>query len=248
MLHTTNWELSRRWKRQIGTRKLLPSRRPRHAAGVGFLCQGWQPQSFVELSRLLVVAVYDIKTTDGVSKVRVAGYRPQITPEGVDWLGAKSAVFWKDLLLRPKPFAKGQRIDTRSALLKLALRLEHRVEQGERHPRRVDGTMLRFPRLWAGFRRSVFHAVEASGPEIKALSDKFGLPLRSMAAKFVREHDGLTLLPASWVNEDLHRATTMFAETTMLAYRQAVPLSQFANGIIPGLAWHRSQMPSLLRH
>jgi len=203
---------------------------------VGFLCQGWQPQAFVELSRLIVVAVYDAGKTEGVPTIRVAGYRPQITPTGVEWCSAKSVVLWKDLSLRPKPFAKTQRIDLRSrVLLQLALRLEHRIEQAERHLRRIERSTLQLPRLWAGYRRSTAQSVEASGPEIEALCSKFGLTRRAMAAKFQQEHDGLVLLPVSWVAEDLHRATTVFAETAGMARRQATPLSFLKSGIATSL-------------
>jgi hypothetical protein len=228
MQSPNSWELRRRWQSQIGAKKLLPTRRRRHTAGIGFLCQGWRPQEFVELSRLIIVAVYDSKTAEGTSAIRVAGYRPQVTSEGVEWCCAKKAILWKDLLLRPKPFAKTQRIDLRSgSLLQLALRLEHRIEQAERHPRRIERTTLRFPRLWAGFRRSDFHSVESNGPEIEALCDKFGLTRQSMTDKFVREHDGLMLLPAFCVADALHSAKAVFAEISRMPYRQAIELSSF---------------------
>lgn len=237
MLFTTNWELRRRWHRQIGAKKLLPSHHLRHAAGVGFLCQGWRPQGFVELSRLIVVAVYDLRTADGDSKIRVAGYRPQVTSERVDWIGGTKAVFWKDLLLRPKAFSKGQRLDLRgSALLQLALRLEHRIQQAERHPRRIEKNTLQFPRLWAGFSRSISNSIEPNGPELEALCSKFGLTREAMSAKFKQELDGLVLLPATWIVEDLHRATTTFAELAGIPSRQAARSAVLRKGITTDLA------------
>jgi hypothetical protein len=154
--------------------------------------------------------------------VRVAGYRAKLADRDVQWGGAENHRLLKDLALLPKPFAKGLRIDSRNTgLLQLALRLDHRIQQALHHEQRISRQQLRLPRLWAGYGPSIADQLVGEGEEFKTLCQKFGMPADAMLAKFRRDQDGLALLPADWVADDLHRATALFAELSSLPARQA---------------------------
>lgn len=232
-MQTTSWELQRRWRQQISWRNPL-RRTLREAAAVGFLADRWRPTQFIQIGQLTTLAVYDERTRNGALVIRVIGFRPAVTETGVHWMPSNNMVLRKNLGLRPRPFAKGSIIDLRSReLLGLALRLDHRIQQSQRHPRRIEQTELRMPRVWAGFRRSVVDSVTPQGPSFAALCNKFDLPPTAMAAKFKREHEGLVLLPADWTLEDLGRATAVFAEVAGMARRQAVTTQEVVMHVRP---------------
>ncbi|MBL9165991.1 MAG: hypothetical protein JNL18_24935 [Planctomycetaceae bacterium] len=205
----------------------------RCAAAVGWMLDCPRTGDFVEMSRLAIVVVQDEYFDGGRTAVRVVGYRPEVIANGeIQWFSSTNTLFRKDLMLRPQPFARGMRIDLRSAqLLALAMRLDHRIEQAKSHPQRLRQATMKMPAVWAGFHRSVADGVIGCGPEFEALCAKFGMNPQAMLAKFRREHDGLVLFPLRWVNDDLGRATAMFAEVAQFPTRQAVPTQLIANAI-----------------
>lgn len=233
MYAVTGHELRRRWCKQMGVRAASRVPRPlRSAAAVGWMLDCPRTCDFVEMARLAIVVVRDEYFHGGRTAVRVVGYRPAVADGEIQWFSSTNTLFRKDLLLCPQPFARGMRIDMRSAqLLALALRLDHRIEQAKSHPQRLRQATLKMPAVWAGFHRAVADSVIGSGQEFESLCGKFGMDRQAMLAKFRREHDGLVLFPFQWVNDDLGRATALFAKVAGFPTRQAVPTQLIANAI-----------------
>jgi hypothetical protein len=177
---------------------------------------------FVEIERLLLVAVYDETYAPGRTAIRVLGCRGKRIPHGVQWGGIECSDIYKNLALMPRPGARHQRIDLLdTALLHTALRLHHRIDQALRYQPNIATRTLRLPRLWAGFRARDTNDLSGSGPEFEGLCEKFGMPAALMFAKFKREYHGLHLYPIEWTGHYLERATAVFAQMANLSQRQA---------------------------
>jgi hypothetical protein len=134
--------------------------RPRDGAALGFRFRG---RPLAALHQVTTILVYDEAVGSGRTMVHLTGYRPQVTPAGVDWTA--EVAFQKTLTLTPRPFARGERIDSRwQGLLELGLRLDQRLQQAQRHPERLRRTPLRWPRLWAAFSPATAAKVQGQSP------------------------------------------------------------------------------------
>ncbi|QDT71750.1 hypothetical protein [Lacipirellula limnantheis] len=220
MIATNDNELRRRWRRQVSSRSIYcPGRAPREGVALGFLIDGWRRDELVELRRLTTIVLFDERAANGRTSIRVLGYRPELVGQEILWTGPQALRLRKDLALPPRPLATGRRLDSRRRdLLELALRLDHRLSQAQRRLERLRHTEPRFPRVWAGFRPSVADQLISDAEQ----SPGNQLDLASLLAKLRREQDGLSLLPADWIGDDLPRATALFAEQSGLPARQAI--------------------------
>ena len=214
-------ELRRRWRRQLAGRSYGGrSSRPRDGAALGFRVR---VGPLAALSQVTPVLIYDEASSDGRTHVQLVAYRPQLTSAGVDWTG--EIAFEKTLSLTPRPYARGRRLDSRwHGLLELALRLDHRLEQAQRHPERMRQTPVRWPRLWASFTAAAAEQVEGQGDEFAALCRKFDLSPAAMLAKFQRPWQGGVLLPADWVGTS---GDSLWADLAGVPARQALPMEAF---------------------
>src|SRR5690348_2055556 len=122
--------------RLVRWRSLIPSRwrfstasSPREIAALGFLINGWEPAQYVELSKLLLVVLYDEQRESRRLALRLCGYSAKIVPHGVQWGGPSQRRFCRDLALVPFAGAKRSRIDLSSgSLLDLAFQMEARIQ------------------------------------------------------------------------------------------------------------------------
>ncbi len=218
MIATNDNELRRRWRRQVSSRSIYcPGRAPREGVALGFLIDGWRRDELVELRRLTTIVLFDERAANGRTSIRVLGYRPELVGQEIVWTGPQAQRLRKDLALPPRPLATGRRLDSRRRdLLELALRLDRRLSQAQRRLERLRYTEPRFPRVWAGLRPNVADQLIDDAEQLP--SDQLAPPL----ARFRREQDGLSLLPADWIGDDLPRATALFAEQSGLPARQAI--------------------------
>ncbi len=233
-------ELCRRWRRQIAARHERPSARwPREVGALGFLVDGGRNNALVELSKVLLVVVYDENFGRRFPVIRLRGFRASRVKHGVLWGGSENARLRKDLSLCPRPDAKGVRVDSRhTELLELALRLDHRIDQAVRFQPSAYNRRFRLPRLWAGFSQSMAATLRGEGPEFETLCQQFGLPREVMFEDFQRRQDGLTLYPMEWVSDQMKGSLAIFAELEGVPRRQIFPLKEF-----PGdLAGHQGAM------
>jgi hypothetical protein len=168
----------------------------------------------VPLDGLMTVVLFD----DPDQGVQLRGYRPRLVGDAVDWMA--DVVLRKSLSLSPRPYARGRRLDGRwKTLWELALRLDHRLQQAQRHRRRIEQTPIRWPRLWASFSPDAAERLTGQGDELSALCRKFDLPPQAMLAKFRRTGTGKVLLPARWVKET---GEATWADTSQLPQRQVI--------------------------
>ena len=227
-------DLLRRWRRQIAARQLRPAAHwPRDVGALGFLVDGGRAGELVELSKVLLVVVYDQHIGRRFPAIRLRGLRASRVEHGVLWGGAENARLRKDLSLCPRPGAKGMRVDSRhTELLELALRLEHRIDQAVRNQPSTHNRRFRLPRLWAGFSHRGATALHGEGPEIEALCQRFGMSRDSMFENSQRLQDGLTLYPMDWVSNQLDFSLALFAELAGLPRRQIFPLSKFPRDLV----------------
>jgi hypothetical protein len=150
--------------------------------------------------------------------VQLRGYRPRLVGDAVDWMA--DVVLRKSLSLSPRPYARGRRLDSRwRSLWELALRLDHRLQQAQRHLRRIEQTPIRWPRLWAAFSPEAAEQLTGQGDELSALCRKFDLPPQAMLAKFQRVVGGQVLAPADWVEE---QGDSVWADVSRLPTRQVL--------------------------
>ena len=214
--HTSPTELRRRWRRQLARRSYGDRQsRPRDGAALGFRIRGGP---LVRLNQVTPLLVYDQESTSGRTLVQLIAYRPRATSAGVDWTA--EVAFEKTLSLMPGPRARGRRIDCRwQRLLELALRLDHRLEQAQRHPQRLRHTPVRWPRLWTALTPEAAACAEGQGEEFAALCRKFDLAPAAMLAKFQRPWQGSVLLPAEWVD---HAGDALWADFSGVPTRQAL--------------------------
>jgi len=207
-------ELRRRWRRQIGIHAFQQSaRRPREGAALGFYYPD-KGSKLVPLDCLRTVIVFD----DPDLGVQLRGYRPRLVGDAVDWTA--DVVLRKSLSLSPRPYARGRRLDSRwQSLCDLALRLDHRLQQAQRHLRRIEQTPIRWPRLWAAFSPEAAERLTGRGDELSALCRKFKLSRRSMLTKFSRAIGGRTLVPKNWVDQP---GDSVWADLSGVTPRQAI--------------------------
>ncbi|BBO35229.1 hypothetical protein PLANPX_4841 [Lacipirellula parvula] len=210
---TSSASLRRRWRRQIGVHAFSRyERHPREGAALGFHYHT-NGSKLVPLHRLTTVIVLD----EPDRGVQLVGYRPRLAGNSVDWTA--EVVMLKSLSSCPRPYARGRRLDSRwRSLLELALRLDHRLQQAQRHLRRMEHTTIRWPRLWSAFSLEAAEHITVRGEELSALCGKFGLPPKAMLIKFKRLVGGQVLLPADWIEE---QGDSMWVELSGVPPRQA---------------------------
>jgi len=227
-------ELLRRWRRQIAARHLRPAARwPRDVGALGFLVDGGRAGPLVELSKVLLVVVYDQRIGRRFPAIRLRGLRATRVAHGVLWGGAENARLCKEPSLCPRPGAKGIRVDSRHAeLLELALRLDHRIDQAVRNQPSTYNRRFRLPRIWAGFTHGSAAALHGEASEFEALGRRFGVSRDSMFENFKRRQDGLTLYPMDWVSNQLDGSLALFAELEGLPRRQIFPLSKYPGDLV----------------
>jgi hypothetical protein len=225
-------ELQRRWRRQIAARQSRqPGPRRRDVGAIGFLVDGGRASGLVELSRVLLVVVYDAPDRRRRSTIRLCGYRARCCEHGVLWGGPRNVQFSKDLSLCPRPGARGMRVDSRrTGLLELALRLDHRIDQAMRLQPSAHNRQFRLPRVWAGYDRSRAAKLCGDGPEFEDACRWLGMTREATLQKFRRSQDGLTLFPMDWVSGELDGSTALFADVEALPRRQLFQLGEHADG------------------
>ncbi len=211
--------LRRRWRRQIGVHAFSRyERRPREGAALGFYYHA-NGSKLVPLHRVTTIVVFD----DPDRGVQLVGFRPRLVGNSVDWTA--EIVMRKSLSSCPRPYARGRRLDSRwRSLLELALRLEHRLHQAQRHLRRMEQAPLRWPQLWSAFAADAAEGLKGSGEELLGLCDRFGISPQAMLTKYRRVHEGRILLPFSWVERHNAAIWTDFAGVPMRQVcRKATP-------------------------
>ena len=210
-------DLRRRWRRQIGVHAFKQqARRPREGAALGFYYSA-NGSKLVPLDSLMTVVLFD----DPDLGVQLIGYRPRLVGDAVDWTA--DVVLRKSLGLSPRTYARGRRLDSRwRSLWELALRLDHRLQQAQRHLRRIEQTPIRWPRLWSAFSPAAAEWLTGQGEELLALCRKFDLSPQAMLAKFQRTIAGKMLLPTDWVERD---GESVWADFAGVPSRQACDLT-----------------------
>ena len=184
-----------RWHRRFGGKRRNLAQ-PRPLAALGYLVNGPVVDGLVEIENLVIVVLYDEPTNTGRLALRLAGYGGVRMPWGVAWGGPEQSKFFKDLLLRPIPGARGLRLDAeRTRLLELALQMERQLQRHSRCPWFLRRRRLELPRLWAGFRASAVADVTGDGPELTAEIRRTGRPAGRLLQEARRMHEGLTLFP-----------------------------------------------------
>ncbi len=141
-----------RWQHRFAGRRRTRAQ-PRPLAALGYLVNGAVMDGLVEIENLVLVVLYDEAMDSGRRALRLAGFGGARMPWGVTWGGPDQSRFFKDLLLRPIPGARGLRLDaSRTKLLQLAMQLDRQLQRYSRRPCLVRRQRPRLPQLRAGFR------------------------------------------------------------------------------------------------
>lgn len=224
MIATVQPSLLARWRRQLG-RSSRRTASPRPMTAFGYLANGPALGGLIEIQNLVLVVLYDQLHADGKLSLNLAGFSGRRVPWGVQWGGALGNLFFKNLLLRPRPEARGRCIDTsRVQLLELALHLDRQLDCHKRYQRLVQGRQLTLPKLWAGFRKPLVPTITADGPELFAAAQRCGLRPNELLGKSWQDYEGLALAPLEWVSHDWQQITAVFADVAKFPDYQVVPL------------------------
>jgi hypothetical protein len=201
-----------RWRHRFDGRRRNRAQ-PRPLTALGYLVNGAVMDGLVEIENLVLVVLYDEVTDTGQLALRLAGFGGARMPWGVKWGGADQSKFFKDLLLRPIPGARGPRLDAgRTKPLQLAMQLDRQLQRYSRRPWLVRRQRLRLPRLWAGFRASLVAEVTGDGPELAAEVHRTRKAASRLLEEARRMHEGLTLYPLPWVSHHEAIASAVFAD------------------------------------
>jgi len=201
-----------RWQHRFRGRRRNRAQ-PGPLAALGYLVNGAVVDGLVEIENLVLVVLYEEATDSGRLALRLAGFGGARMPWGVMWGGPDQSKFYKDLLLRPVPGARGIRLDaSRTKLLQLALQLDRQLRRHARRLRHVRRQRPQLPRLWAGFRASVVPDVAGDGPELASEARRTGKPASRLLEEARRMHEGLTLYPLPWVSHHETLASAVFAD------------------------------------
>ena len=136
------------WRRQIGHRhRVADDRGPRPFAVVSYLLRGVDANPrFVDLRRLLLVALFDERLATGQLVTRLVGVAGTVTLDGLHFGGPDLSRLDKDLRLAPAAGGRGTRLDAaEGTLLEFALGLERFFERCARHPYFPRGRTPRLP-------------------------------------------------------------------------------------------------------
>ncbi len=220
-----------RWRRQVGRHaRRVALTRP--LAGLGALANGAVVDGLIEIHNLVLVVLYDELHDDGRLSVNVAGFSGSQVPWGVQWGGPQQNLFFKNLLLRPRPGARGRCLDaSRSQLIELALQLDRQVDRYSRYLRLAERRPLVLPRLWAGFKASQLPDVTADGPELAAAAIGSGTSPAELLRQSRRDYEGLALLPLEWTSHCWQQMTTVFANLRDFPQCQVLPLRQLPDDL-----------------
>ena len=220
-----------RWRHQVG-RHARRVALPRPLAALGALTNGAVVDGLIEIHNMVLVVVYDEMHDDGRLSVNVAGFSGVCVPWGVQWGGPQQNLFFKNLLLRPRPSARGRCLDTaRIQLIDLALHLDRQVDRYGRYLRLAERRRLVLPRLWAGFKTSQLPSVTADGPELAAAAHRTGANPTELLHHARRDYEGLALLPLEWTSHCWRQMTTVFADLQGFPQTQVLPLRQLPDDL-----------------
>jgi hypothetical protein len=213
-----------RWKHRFGGQHRNRAQ-PRPLAALGYLVNGPVIEGLVEIENFVLVVLYDAPLAAGRLALRLAGFSGARMPWGVAWGGPQQSKLFKDLLLRPLPGARGERLDAnRPRLLGLALQLERELRRRSRRRCSCRRRRLQLPRLWAGFRASVAGQITGDGPELAAEARGTGKPAGQLLEEARRTQEGLTLYPLPWVSHQAEIASAVFADLEGFPRRQVFGL------------------------
>lgn len=220
-----------RWRRQVG-RHARRMALPRPLAGLGALANGAVVDGLIEIHNLVLVVLYDELHDDGRLSVNVAGFSGVRVPWGVQWGGTQQNLFFKNLLLRARPGARGRCLDTsRAQLIELALQLDRQVDRYGRYLRLAERRKLVLPRLWAGFKASQLPEVTADGPELAVAAQRSGRSPAELLRQARRDYEGLALLPLEWTSHYWRQMTTVFADLCDFPQYQVLALRQLPDDL-----------------
>ena len=216
-------ELAQRWRRQIARqRRRRVARGSRPLAAVGYLVNGPTENRFVDIRRILFVVVHDQSRAAQRLAIRVAAYAASPVRWGVQVGGAMHIRLEKNLALAPDVEGRGQRFQaTPSAMLSLALDLDHFVERHDRHPALPRRHQPRWPRLWAAFQPAEASQVRAEGPEWQTWQRTWEGPRRNGNAPR-RTVAGLAAFPLDFVSHAWPQVVAIYADLTTIPKRQVI--------------------------
>lgn len=213
------------WDGRFGRRRRNQAP-PRPFAALGYLVDSPVVKGLVEIENLVLVVLYDEPQESGKLALRLAGFSGRRVPWGVQWGGIEGSLFFKDFLLRPRPQARGLRVEVRrESLLRLALTLDRQIERHTRYPWIARGRRLSLPGLWAGFRSAQAAQLTGDGPEWAARVQKSRQAPRDLLAERKRTYEGLTLYPLAWVSHHWQQIAAVFADLQAFPRWQVFPLT-----------------------
>jgi len=226
MIAVSQPSLLGRWWRQMGQaarREALP----RPGAALGFLSHGPAPHGLIEVHNVILVVLYDELHDDGRLTINVAGFSGIPVPWGIQWGGAQQNLFLKNLLLRPRPAARGRCLNAaRPQLLGLALQLDQGLDRFCRDPQRHAGVPWVTPPLWAGLRPQQAAELTLDGPELVAAAEQSGLSPQTLLQQSQLPYEGLVLTPLEWVSHHWRQLAAIFADLQAVQPMQAFPLHE----------------------
>ena len=228
------------WREQLGgpRRRTCP---PRPLGAMGFLPHGPVIEGLIEIEKLVLVVLHDEQDDRGRQILRLAGFSGAPIPWGVRWGGHELSKFYKNLLLQPRPGARGLRLDTASAdLLQLALQMDRDLQRHIHYGRRCKRQHLLLPRLWAGFRAAEAAMITGDGPELTAYCQRTGHSPDHMLRTCRRDYFGLALYPFPFVSHHWQKAVEVFADLERFPWRQIFPLENLPDDLVgcQGVAEH----------
>lgn len=231
MTAVTQSSLMTRWQHRF--RRCRHKRaQPRPLAALGYLVHGAVLDGLVEIENLVFVVLYDEVTDSHPLALRLAGFGGARIPWGVTWGGPDQSKFFKDLLLRPVPGARGLRLDAgQTRLLQLAMQLDRQLQRYSDRPWLVRRQRPQLPRLWAGFRGSVAPGVTGDGPELASEVRRTGKAACRLLEEARRMHEGLTLYPLPWVSHHEPIASAVFADLESVPRWQVFRLGALPEGL-----------------
>lgn len=220
-----------RWRRQLG-RHARRNALPRPLAALGYMSNGAVVDGLVEIENLILVVLYDEMQDSGRLSVTVGGYSGSRIPWGAQWGGPEHSLFLKNLLLRPRPQARGRCLDaSRTQLLELSLQLDRQVDRYTRYLRLPKRRAFVLPRLWAGFKACQLAGVTADGPELMSAAQRSGQSPEELLQLARRDYEGLALLPLEWTSHCWERMTAVFADLCDFPRRQVAPLENLPDDL-----------------
>jgi hypothetical protein len=224
MIASTNNPLIDKWSGRFARRR--HSNEPRPLAALGYLTHGVAADGFIELSKFVLVLLFDAPANKGASWLRVCGVGGQPIPWGIYWGGRQRNKFLKNLSLKPLIGAGGRRIDADDVgLLQLSLALDHELDRRMRNRCLPVQKSVRLPKVWAGFRPGECRNITGGGPELADHSRRKGRSMSVLLRDARRDHCGCALFPLEWVSHHWKEAVTYFVDLRRFPKRQVFLLN-----------------------